>query len=63
MQVAYLWYRRPKSDKAFLAILDFCRVFQATDPRDKIYGLLGHPGVHGYLERGRSLLTQTISSL
>ncbi|KAF2491003.1 HET-domain-containing protein [Lophium mytilinum] len=51
----------------FLHLLDWARSFDVSDPRDKIYGLLGFPTKHTNLEKGDVFLepdyTQTVHEI
>lgn len=42
---AFMYDKTQYHDRAWPKLLDRGRSFQASDPRDKIYGLIGHPSV------------------
>lgn len=49
MHIAVVQGDPNKSDEVLMSLLNFCREFDANDPRDKVYGLLGHPALRGFL--------------
>lgn len=51
MHIALVLGDPNKSDEILMSLLDICRQFDATDARDKVYGLLGHPCLRGFLQK------------
>ncbi|MCJ1247936.1 hypothetical protein MMC30_005151 [Trapelia coarctata] len=54
MHIALVLGDPNKSDEILMSLLDICREFDATDRRDKVYGLLGHPCLRGFLQKRAS---------